>query len=150
MHEHEHWQFFKEQDRSFGVFYPLHYIVAAFDTPERAEAVRKEFVESGFDDGEVASATGSFVTRTLESMKGATWLERFKIGFASFLGTELGYIDDDRKLAERGAGFLFIYTPDDASIGKAEKLLLRTHPISARRYDHAGIRRLIYPPQAAL
>ena len=150
MHEHEHWQFFKEQDRSFGVFYPLHYIVAAFDTPERAEAVRKEFVEAGFDDGEVASATGSFVTRTLESMKGATWLERFKIGFASFLGTELGYIDDDRKLAERGAGFLFIYTPDDDSIGKAEKLLRRTHPISARRYDHAGIRRLIYPPQAAL
>jgi hypothetical protein len=148
--QHEHWQFFKEQDRSFGVFYPLHYVVAAFDTPERAEAVRKEFVEAGFGDDEVASATGSFVTRTLESMKGATWLERFKIGFASFLGTELGYIDDDRKLAERGAGFLFVYTPDDASTEKAEKLLMRAHPISARRYDHAGIRRLIYPPQAAL
>ena len=148
--QHEHWQFFKEQDRSFGVFYPLHYVVAAFDTPERAEAVRKEFVEAGFGDDEVTSATGSFVTRTLESMKGATWLERFKIGFASFLGTELGYIDDDRKLAEHGAGFLFIYTPDDASIENAERLLVRAHPLSARRYDHAGIRRLIYPPQAAL
>jgi hypothetical protein len=148
--QQEHWQFFKEQDRSFGVFYPLHYVVAAFDTPERAEAVRKEFVEAGFRDDEVASATGPFVTRHLESMKGATWIERFKIGFASFLGTELGYIDDDRKLAERGAGFLFIYTPDNASIGETEKLLVRAHPISARRYDHAGIRRLIYPPQAAL
>jgi hypothetical protein len=83
-------------------------------------------------------------------MKGATWLERFKIGFASFLGTELGYVDDDRKLAERGAGFLFVYTPDDASIAKAEHLLQRAHPLSARRYDHVGIRRLIYPPQAAL
>lgn len=146
----QRWEFFKDKDHSFGVFYPLHYVVAAFDTPERAEQVRKAFVDAGFDDEDVASATGAFVTRKLESMHGATWLERFKIGFASFLGTELGYIDDDRKLAERGAGFLFVYTPDDASIHKAEALLLRAHPLSARRYDHAGIRRLIYPPQAAL
>jgi len=145
-----HWEFFKEQDRSFGVFYPLHYVVAAFDTPERAEEVRKAFVAEGFDDSDVASATGSFVAQTLESMSGATWIERFKIGFASFLGTELGYIDDDHKLAQRGAGFLFVYTPDDASIAIAEKLLVRAHPISARRYDHAGIRRLIYPAQVAL
>jgi hypothetical protein len=146
----EHWEFFKEKDHSFGVFYPLHYIVAAYDTPERAEEVRGTFVDAGFDDSEVASATGPFVAYKLESMSGSTWLERFKIGFASFLGTELGYIDDDRKLAQRGAGFLFIHAPDDASIEKAGHLLQRTHPISARRYDHAGIRRLIYPPQAAL
>jgi hypothetical protein len=150
MGEHEHWEFFKEQDRSFGVFYPLHYIVAAYDTPERAEEVRKRFIDAGFENDDVASATGPFVKRTLESMSGATWIERFKIGFASFLGTELGYVDDDRKLAERGAGFLFVYAPDDASTSKAEALLTLTHPISARRYDHAGIRRLVYPPQAAL
>ncbi|HKE48217.1 MAG TPA: hypothetical protein VKB52_09130 [Rhodanobacteraceae bacterium] len=147
---HTHWEFFKEQDRSFGVFYPLHYVVAAFDTPERADEVRQLFLDSGFDDSDVASTTGSFVTTKLESMSGATWLERFKIGFASFLGTELGYIEDDTKLAQRGAGFLFVYTPDDATIAKTEHLLTRTHPLSARRYDHAGIRRLIYPPQAAL
>ena len=146
----EHWTFFKEQDRSFGVFYPLHYVVAAFETPERAEEVRKIFVDAGFVDDDVASATGAFVTQKLESMSGSTWIERFKIGFASFLGTELGYVDDDHKLAQRGAGFLFIYTPDDASIAKTEHLLVRAHPISARRYDHAGIRRLIYPPQVAL
>jgi len=146
----QRWAFFKDKDHSFGVFYPLHYIVAAFDTPERAEEVHKQFCDAGFDGSDVASATGPFVTQKLESMKGATWLEKFKIGFASFLGTELGYIDDDRKLAERGAGFLFIYTPDDDSIHKSEALLVRAHPLSARRYDHAGIRRLIYPPQAAL
>ena len=110
--------------------------------------MRQAFLAEGFDDSDVASTTGSFVAHKLESMSGAKWLERFKIGFASFLGTELGYIDDDHKLAQRGAGFLFVYTPDDASIAIAEKLLVRTHPISARRYDHAGIRRLIYPPQA--
>jgi hypothetical protein len=146
----QRWAFFKESDHSFGVFYPLHYIVAAFDTPERAEAMHKEFCHAGFDDSDVASATGPFVTQKLESMKGATWLEKFKIGFASFLGTELGYIDDDRKLAERGAGFLFVYTPDDASIAKAEHLLQRAHPLSASRYVHAGNRRLIFPPPAAL
>ena len=70
----QRWAFFKESDHSFGVFYPLHYVVAAFDTPERAEVVRKTFVEAGFDDSDVASATGPFVTQKLESMKGATWL----------------------------------------------------------------------------
>jgi len=145
-----HWDFFKGTDHSFGVFYPLHYIVAAFDTPERAEAVRRTFLDAGFDDSDVASAKGPFVTQKLESMEGATWLEKFKIGFASFLGNELGYIDDDRKLAERGAGFLFVHTPDDASIHNAEALLIRAHPLSARRYDHAGIRRLIYPAQSTL
>ena len=148
--QREHWAFFKEQDHSFGVFYPLHYVVATFDTPERAEAVRKAFVDAGFDDEDVASATGPFVTQKLESMSGATWIDRFKAGFASFLGTELGYIDDDRKLAQRGAGFLFVYAPDAPSTAKAETLLVRAHPWSARRYDHAGIRRLVYPPQAAL
>jgi len=144
------WEFFKEQDTSFGVFYPLHYVVAAFETPERADEVRRQFVDSGFAADDVASATGGFVTSKLESMSGATWIERFKIGFASFLGTELGYIDDDHKLAQRGCGFLFIYTPDEASIKNAEALLIRAHPLSARRYDHAGIRRLVYPAQAAL
>jgi hypothetical protein len=146
----QHWEFFKEQDTSFGVFYPLHYVVAVFDTPERAEQVRQAFIDAGFAEDDVASATGGFVTSKLESMTAATWLERFKIGFASFLGTELGYIDDDRKLAQRGCAFLFVYTPDDDSIKRAEALLQRAHPLSARRYDHAGIRRLIYPPQEAL
>ena len=130
----EHWQFSKEQDRSFGVFYPLHYVVAAFETPERAEDVRRIFVDSGFDDGDVASATGSFVTQKLESMSGSTWIEHFKIGFASFLGTELGYIDDDHKLAQRGAGFLVIYTPGDASIAKRRA----RHPGWCRACDANG------------
>jgi len=39
----QRWEFFKDSDRSFGVFYPLHYIVAAFETPERAEEVGKQF-----------------------------------------------------------------------------------------------------------
>lgn len=145
-----HWEFFKEQDTSFGVFYPLHYVVAAFDTVERTEQVRTAFIDAGFADDDVACATGGFVTGKLESMSGATWLERFKIGFASFLGTELGYIDDDRKLAQRGCAFLFVYTPDKNSIKDSEALLIRAHPLSARRYDHVGIRRLIYPSQEAL
>jgi hypothetical protein len=145
-----HWDFFKESDTSFGVFYPLHYIVAAFDTIERADEIKAKFLDAGFADNDVATASGPFVVDKLESSAGASWFERFEAGFASFLGTELGYIDDDRKLAKRGCAFLFAYTPDDASIHRAEALLQRAHPMSARRYDHAGIRRLIYPPQAAL
>lgn len=145
-----HWAFFKKSDSSFGVFYPLHYIVAAFDTIERANEVRAKFIEDGFAEDDVASASGPFVVDKLESSAGASWFERFEAGFASFLGTELGYIEDDHKLAKHGCAFLFVYTPDVPSIQRAETLLKRAHPLSARRYDHVGIRRLIYPPQAAL
>ena len=145
-----HWAFFKESDSSFGVFYPLHYIVAAFDTIERANAIRVKFLDAGFAEDDVATASGPFVVDKLESPVGASWFERFEAGFASFLGTELGYIEDDHKLAQRGCAFLFVYTPDVASIRRAEALLTRAHPLSARRYDHVGIRRLIYPSQAAL
>lgn len=144
-----HWEFFKESDSSFGVFYPLHYVVAAFDTIERANEIRERFLDAGFADDDVATASGPFVVDKLESPRGAGWFERFEAGVVSFLGTELGYIEDDRKLARRGSAFLFVYTPDGATIRRTEALLERAHPLSARRYDHAGIRRLIYPPQAA-
>lgn len=144
------WEFFKEPDSSFGLFYPMHYTVAAFDTDDRAEYARQRCLEAGFADDDVATASGPFVINRLESMKGANWLDRIEAGIARVVGTEAGYIQDDVKLARRGGAFLFVYTPEQGDIDRLRGLLKRLHPIFARRYHAAGIEAICYPPQSTL
>jgi len=145
-----HWDFFKESDTSMGVFYPLHYVLAAFETDTRAAEVRGQFLAAGFAEDDVAAVDGPFLVETLESLEGSGMIERAQQAMVRFVGTEMGYIEDDRKTAARGAGFLFVYTPDDDSTQHAIDLLKRVHPIYARRYNAAGIHRISYPKQSVL
>ena len=127
------------------MFYPLHYVVAAFDTPERAEDVRKTLIDAGFDDSDVASATGP-VRHAEARVDGRPDLAREVQDRLRELSRHRARLlsTDDEKLAERGAGFLFIHTPDDASIRNAEQLLIARIRCRRERYDHAGSE-VIYP-----
>lgn len=145
-----HWDFFKESDTSMGVFYPLHYVLAAFDSDVRAGKVRERFVAAGFAEDDVAAVDGPFLVEALESLEGSGLVERAQQAVVRFVGTEMGYIEDDRKTAARGAGFLFVYTPDEASTQQAIELLKFAHPIYSRRYNAAGIHRISYPKQSVL
>ncbi len=146
----EHWNFFKENDTSFGLFYPLHYTVAAFDTLDRAEQARRQCLDNGFDEDDVAAVSGPFVINHLESGKDDSWFTRLQAGIARVIGTETGFLDDDLQLARRGCAFLFVYTPGRPQVDRLHDLIRRLHPIFARRYHHAGIERIRYPPQSTL
>ncbi len=145
-----HWDFFKESDTSFGLFYPLHYVVAAFDDFEQAETAKSRFLSEGFSVDDVATASGPFVVEQLESEEGAAWFDRLRAGIARIVGTEAGFLDDDVQLARRGGAFLFVYTPDDHSADTTRSLIDQLQPIFARRYHRAGIERIRYPPQSEL
>lgn len=142
-----HWDFFKEGDHSFGMFYPRHYILAGFDSIERALDAERELLTQGFAEDEVRSATGSFVVDQLESMEDAGFLDRLKMQIARAVGTEAGYIDDDLKLARQGGAFLFVYAPTDQDCSRAMAALEPQRPVFARRYLPMAIERLIYPAQ---
>ena len=146
----EHWDFFKESDTSMGVFYPLHYVLAAFDNDVRANEIRQRFVEAGFADDDVAVVAGPFLVDRLESIEGSNFIEKAGQSLVRAVGTEFGYIEDDRKTAARGGCFLFAYTPDQQSTDSAIELLKFAHPIYARRYHLAGIHRISYPKQSVL
>ena len=146
----EHWDFLKENDSSFGLFYPLHYIVASFETIERAEKVREQVLARDFAHDDVAAVPGSFVIEHLESQEDADWFDRVRAGIARVIGTEAGFLDDDLQLARRGGAFLFIYTPDNDSAEQSRQLMKRLHPMFARRYHQAGIESIHYPPQSTL
>ncbi|GAB3039950.1 MULTISPECIES: hypothetical protein [Oleiagrimonas] len=146
----QHWDFFKDSDSSFGLFYPLHYTMAAFEVDTHAERARQRFLEDGFAEDDVATASGPFVADRLESMDDANWFDRLRAQLADLVGTETGYLQDDRKLAQRGGAFLFVYTPDQDRIDRAHALIERLHPIYARRYHYAGIENIRYPAQSKL
>jgi len=150
MGRHLHWDFFKESDRSFGVFFPKHYVMVGLDNEARAREVAQMFLAEGFRGDDVAYASGSFVANRLESTKDATFLDRIKMHIAHVAGTEQGYLDDDLKLARRGGAFVFVYAPDDASAAKATHLIKRIHPVYARRYLPLAIDRIVYPNQSTL
>ena len=145
-----HWDFFKESDTSFGMFYPRHYIVAGFDNLDHAEATEAALIDHGIAPDEVRAASGSFVVNRLESVDDAGLFERFKMHLAKSIGTEAGYIDDDLKLARRGGAFLFAHAPTDDDCQRIMAVIKRHHPIFARRYLPLAIERLIYPAQTMI
>lgn len=146
----EHWDFLKESDQSFGVFYPLHYTMAAFDNIEHAEQARAKCLANGFEETDVAAVSGPFVIEHLESKDGKSWFDRMGAGIAEVIGTETGFLDDDEQLARRGGAFLFIYTPNRDDVEGLHTLIKSMHPVFARRYHHAGIENICYPSQSTL
>lgn len=146
----EHWDFLKESDTSFGLFYPLHYTVAGFDNIEDAKSARKSLLSAGFGDEDVAAVSGPFVVNHLESDDDPHWFDKVRVRIAEVIGTEAGFLDDDVKLARRGGAFVFVYTPSEDHAGKVRDVVKRVHPIFARRYHRAGIEEIRYPPQSTL
>ena len=140
-----HWDFNKESDLSFGVFYPKHFIIIGLDDEARAVEVAQILLAEGFKGEEIAFASGSFVTDRLESVGYSTLLDRVKRTIAHIAGTEQGFIDDDLKLARRGGAFVFVYPSDDAGVDRASLLIRRIHPVYARRYLPLAIDRIVDP-----
>ena len=147
---HKHWEFFKERDHSWGVFYPRNYIVAGYGSLERAEEVRHALLGAGFAADDVAAQSGEFVVAQLETDRDPGWWDRIKQEIASAVGTELGYVEDDRKHAREGGAFLFVYAPTDAIAQRARAIIDASKPVMARRYLRLGIERYTYPAQSEL
>lgn len=145
----QRWDFFKESDSSFGLFYPSRYVVAGFDNYERAKVVKQALLDKGIAPDDVEAASGPFVVNEVESQDDANWLDHIKAEIARGVGTEAGYIDDDLMLARRGGAFVFIYAPEQEDVESLREFLKRMHPIFARHYNPMGIVQLSYPPQTS-
>jgi hypothetical protein len=143
-----HPNFFKESERSWGVFYPRNYIVAGYGSLERAEEVRHTLLGTGFAGDDVIALNGSFVVRELEQDREPGWLQRLQQEIASAIGTEMGYVEDDLRHARQGGAFLFVYVPHDADVQRARPVIDASGPVMARRYLALGIERYAYPSQS--
>ncbi|MGY6519093.1 MAG: hypothetical protein ACXIUZ_10295 [Lysobacteraceae bacterium] len=147
MSENKRWDFFKDGDTAYGVFYPEHYTVAAFPDVEAARAAGEAAIAAGYAAEDVRAVDGAFMAGKLESQSEASLLDRVKAKIAQAVGTEVAFIELDRQHARRGAGFLFVYTPEEADGDRVEALLRSRDALYARRYLPLAIERLIEPPR---
>ncbi|HEX7338579.1 MAG TPA: hypothetical protein VF271_01450 [Rhodanobacteraceae bacterium] len=146
----EHWQFLKESDHSFGLFYPMHYTIAVFETIEMAQAARERFLSSGFPADDVAAVSGAFVLNHLENEHQLHWFGRLEAQVARIIGSEANFLANDAYLAHLGGAFLFVYTPTHAKAEQARDLIRSAHPMAARRYHRAGVESICYPSRQSL
>lgn len=147
MSDNKRWDFFKEGDTSYGVFYPEHYTVAAFADRQGADSAAEAARTAGFAAEDVRAVDGQFMVNELETDHDKSWMDKVKTRIADAVGTETRFIELDVEHARRGAAFLFIYTPDDTDGEKAEALLRSSNALYARRYLPMAIERLIEPPR---
>lgn len=146
----QRWNFFKESDASWGMFYPKNYLVAGYGSRERAEEVKRLLLDAGFATDDVATASGAFVVEQLEHDPEPGFIDRVKQEIARAVGTESGYIEDDLKHAREGGAFLFVYVPTDETVQRARAVVDASEPVLARRYMSLGIERYTYPPQSQI
>lgn len=141
----ERWDFFKDGDTSFGLFYPRHYTLAGYGDRAQAEQGAEALGKAGFAADDVRVVSGNFLTDRLTNQDGASMVDKIKASVAEFIGTETYFIDQDIELAQRGGAFVFAYTPEEGDGERVKNALAEHPPVHARRYLGLAIERLVDP-----
>jgi hypothetical protein len=144
----QQWDFFKQNETSLGVFYPLHYIIAGYDSLDEARAAERAFRESGVAADDVRAATGEFVATQLESRADRNLADKLGNELVKLVGTEKGYVAEDKQHAARGGSFLFVFAPDDEGAANAKSVFASHPPAFARRYLRIAIEQMVRNPKA--
>lgn len=135
--------FFKGSDTRFGIFYPVHYLVAIFPGAETARRAARNLDRDGFDDEDLISVPGAEVIRFAEEHLKMTSLWALLMQkLSEIFATEEIYTQHDLRLAEHGAAFLAVYCPTQGRKREAWRILHDTCPIVARYYALDGIEHL--------
>ncbi len=131
--------FFQGAEHGIGGFYPNQHIVAVYPTAAAADQAKKMVDSSAktiaVSGSEVLDFVGDHVVET--GLLGGLMRE-----LSSWLGTEEQYVEKDIEAAQKGAGFVAVYCPDEQSKAKVWSLLESTHPLVGRFYSSGGIEHL--------
>ncbi len=120
---------------SFGIFYPVGYLVAGFKSSENAKQVQQDLF------------TGGYVPEDCEffSCKEASQAAAENLDTGSFLprlGGADKVVEIHLKAAEEGASFLVIYAPDSTSADRAMNVIRRVPFEFVHRYHRLAIEEL--------
>lgn len=139
--------FFKGSDTTFGIFYPVHYIVAIFPDDRTAgdaeRALRRSIHGKDFEEDDVISVPGSEVIRySNEHLKDSTLGALLMQKLSAMFQTEEIYMKHDLMLAEHGAAFVAVYCPTEARKKEAWEILSSRKSLVARYYALGAIEHL--------
>lgn len=134
---------FKGPDTSFGIFYPTHYLIAAFDSHDTARRAEQTLRDAGYSDDEVDAVPPDYVIADIQKgTQDAGLLTRIEQQISSTVGTESVYWKEDLALARDGAGFLAVYCPTEGEAKRLVRLLKPMNPWNMRRYRPHGVVKL--------
>ena len=135
--------FFQDKDIEFGVFYPKHCILAAFENLADADRAREAVASVGLAAKNVISVSGAEVVEFAENhmLKDGLW-GAMMTELSRIFGTEAVYADKDLAAAKKGAAFLAVHCPTEEAKILAWKALEPAHPVVARYYSFGGIEHL--------
>jgi uncharacterized glyoxalase superfamily protein PhnB len=117
----------------FGAFYPLGYVVLAFQQRNEAEQVRKRVMEAGFEEADVTILGADDLIET-EGGEGG-----HADSFASALAGETKIMEKHRELAKSGATFLMVFAPDTVTTERVAKIVEDFSPLTADKYERLTI-----------
>jgi hypothetical protein len=123
-------------DTSFGIFYPVGYIVAGFPEPAHAEQVRRDLLTGGYDAQDcVFHGAAEVADATQRNLAQNT-------GFLATLGRSDDMVRRHLEAARKGAAFLLIYAPGDLEASRAMNVVRRVPFVFAHRYHRLAIEEL--------
>jgi hypothetical protein len=136
--------FFKESDSTLGIFYPKHYIIAAFPTFEKTKQAVQALRIAGFSDQEVLAIPAPELLKYFEEFRANSGLWAGVMTMLSrAFGTEQVFADNDVERALAGEGFLAVHSPDEAVTARIRAVLEPFEPRAMHWYETGCIQTLI-------
>ncbi len=133
-------EYFTGSSSSFGVLYPMHYVLALVPSGNAAIEAGKALVEAGFPDDAVVEFSPEVFAQLIEAHRDNKGLwNQFLEGLSRTVGTEAAYIDLDLELARAGAGAVAVLAENEAAKEQARAILMRWKPLAMRYYAHLAI-----------
>ncbi|MCK9618953.1 MAG: hypothetical protein M0R47_00280 [Methylobacter sp.] len=121
---------------SFGIFYPLGYIVVAFPKQEDAQQVQRDLITGGYDQADCELYTSEAVADAAQrNLTDNT-------GFLARLGWADEAVNAHLEAARQGSAFLLIYAPGDTDAARAMNVIRRVPFDFAHRYQRFTIEKL--------
>lgn len=131
---------FTGSSSSFGVLYPMHYVLALVPNGGAAIDAGKALVEAGFPEDDVVEFSPEVFVQLVEAHRDNKGLwNQFLEKVSRTIGTEASYIDLDLELARAGAGAVAVLAENEAAQEKARAILMRSKPLAMRYYSHLAI-----------
>jgi hypothetical protein len=136
--------FFKESDSTLGVFYPKHYIIATFPTYAAAQLAAQALRGAGFGEDDMVAIPGAEILQFFEEFRAnsSLWAGVMSVLSRAF-GTEQAFVDADVQRAQAGAGFLAVYSPEEAQASRIRALLEPFKPKAMHWYLAGGVECLV-------
>jgi hypothetical protein len=135
--------FFHGYRTKLGVFYPTHYIFAAFSSFQLAKSAAGKLEGAGFSRDELVAVTAGETMRFFNEMKADVGLlGELMTNLSRFFGTEEVFADIDIAKSHQGAGFLAVYCPQEDEAERVRDVLEPFGPLSMQLYLPGGVRSL--------